>query len=354
MDKATKTKVFSGMLGMSVIVAGSGLASVAAPANAESLTDGSDTNAKHHATFDNAEVTQGTRVSDSGLVEVANVEGAFSFNQGVISPADDVFNLFGSVVTGLCAKPIDSTYDQTSTYYINVGGDMIANRTIDLSEENLTKQITMCACATGAATAQAEVMGVKLSDILPLTDLDESVNTLQVTGSDGYVSELPLQFALEHEAMIAYQLNGQDMPNKTQMWIPGAVAQYFTRDVVDVKVLSKDKVPTIDQRADELRAEVVISNYAGDADLRVGQELTFEGYADDLGSPIAAIEFSLDGGQTWSTYETDDTRADRWVHWNFAYTPEKAGTYALSVRAVTASGIVSPLAADIAFSVGQQ
>lgn len=33
---------------------------------------------------------------------------------------------------------------------------------------------------------------------------------------------------------------------------------------------------------------------------KVGQPVTFEGYADDYGSHIVALEFSLDGGTTWA------------------------------------------------------
>ena len=41
---------------------------------------------------------------------------------------------------------------------------------------------------------------------------------------------------------------------------------------------------------------------------RVGQTITLEGYADDFGSHIVAIEFSLDGGTTWERHSTETAR----------------------------------------------
>ena len=37
--------------------------------------------------------------------KVANVSGDFTFCQDVVTPADEVFNLFGTATTALCAKP---------------------------------------------------------------------------------------------------------------------------------------------------------------------------------------------------------------------------------------------------------
>ena len=85
---------------------------------------------------------------------------------------------------------------------------------------------------------------------------------------------------------------------------------------------------------------------------RVGQTITLEGYADDFGLHIVAIEFSLDGGTTWERHSTEASTPDRSVHWTFQWTPEEEGAYPLKVRSVTEDGRVSPeaAAADIVVS----
>lgn len=37
--------------------------------------------------------------------KIANVQGSFRFTQDVLSPSEDVFNLYGTAVTGMCASP---------------------------------------------------------------------------------------------------------------------------------------------------------------------------------------------------------------------------------------------------------
>lgn len=285
---------------------------------------------------------------------VANVQGGFRFDQNCLPPTDDVFSLFGTVLTGACAKPAFAFENQQAEdHYINVGGKIRKAYSINLKDAKETEQVSLCACATGSVTANVKITGVLLSDVLTLADMDADVNTLKIIGSDGYGTKAPLSYALEKKAMIVYRINDETIPSGTQFWLPATVAKYFTRDVVDVELLAEKETPEIEQRADELRAEVAIMNYADDAAFHVGEEITFEGYADDCGDPIAAVDFSLDGGETWTTYETAGATAERWVYWNFSYAPQEAGTYQLSVRARTESGRVSKLAANLVFEVAQ-
>lgn len=283
--------------------------------------------------------------------KVANVQGTFIFDQETVTPADDIFNLFGTVVTGLCAKPAYELENSKADYYINVGGRISHAYTVNLKEmeDQESSRLALCSCATGAATANANIVGIKLESVLSLAEMEEGVNTVRVTGSDGYQMSLPLSYALEKEAMVVYRINDQKVPSGTQLWVPGTVAKYFIRDVVDIELTAEDEVPKVEQRAESLRAEVAIMNYTENV-FPPGDDIAFEGYADDCGDAIAAVEFSLDGGETWTSYETNAS-AERWVYWHFVYTAEEAGEYKLSVRAVTESGNVSPLAANVVFTV---
>ena len=84
---------------------------------------------------------------------------------------------------------------------------------------------------------------------------------------------------------------------------------------------------------------------------KVGELVEFSGVADDLGSPIAAIEFSFDGGPTWTTCETTGADAKHWVNWSFATTFDEPGDYEVIAQARTADGEVSPLSASVRFTV---
>ena len=75
----------------------------------------------------------------------------------------------------------------------------------------------------------------------------------------------------------------------------------------------------------------------------VGKPVTFSGYAEDYGKQIVSVQFSLDNGANWTTYDVSDSTDDLWVHWTFSYTPERPGFYRLLVRSVNDAGAASPL-----------
>lgn len=285
-------------------------------------------------------------------VKVANVQGAFDFNQDNVTPANRMFNLFGTAVTGMCAKPNYELEAGTKDYYLNVGGKIAKAYTVNIKEEKAQSRVALCSCATGPATANVEITGVKLADVLQLAEMDADVNTVTAIGADGYKASLPLSYALEKEAMIVYKVNNEKNPTGMQFWVPGTVAKYFTRNVVDIELTAEAEVPEVAQREDALRAEIAIVNRV-EGNVAVGEEVTFEGYADDCGDAIAAVEFSMDGGKTWTAYETAEATADRWVYWSFSFTPEAEGEYELCVRARTESGNVSPLAANVTFTAAE-
>ena len=44
----------------------------------------------------------------------------------------------------------------------------------------------------------------------------------------------------------------------------------------------------------------------------VGKPVTFSGYAEDYGKQIVSVQFSLDNGANWTTYDVSDSTDDLW------------------------------------------
>ena len=358
--KKTTAKIATGVTGAVMLL--SGCAAQVAPAQEPAAQPAEPVVAEAAAQEIHAEYeVKGYNVQADTIEKVeykkqANVQGSFIFNQDVVSPTDDVFSIFGTAVTAVCASPAFATEnsDGFETYYFNVSGNIKKQYSIklsDVAEEESESAVLKCSCATSSALANAQVLGVPLSAVIRMDELEDGVNTITVRGADGYGLDMPLQYALEKKALIVYKINGEDVPSGTQLWMPSTVARYFTRNIASIELTARDEVPEVEGVADEYRAKVNLLNYSDGCKFPVGKEITFEGYADDCGSPIEAVEFSLDGGETWSSYETANTTTDKWVMWNFSYVPEEAGTYQLTVRARTADGTVSPLASSMIFTV---
>ena len=291
--------------------------------------------------------------------KVANVQGVFAYNQDVLTPADEVFSLFGTAATAMCAKP-GFAFDEVDceNYYVNLRGSIKKSQTISLAQlqENGSVTRTMaCSCATSSAVANAKVTGARVADLIELADLEEGVNTITFRGDEGYGIPMPLDYVLEKDAMLVWQVGDQKLPASQgaplQVWMPDTVAKYFTRRVMEIELTAEEEAPAVQSADDAQRAKISIVNRMAGETFAVGDQITFEGYADDCGSAIAAVEFSLDGGETWTACATADAVSEKWVYWSFGYTAEAAGTYKLDVRARTAEGRVSPLASSVVFTV---
>ena len=188
-----------------------------------------------------------------------------------------------------------------------------------------------------------------------MADLEDGVNTVTAYGADGFGQALPLQYCLDRDALLVYEVNGENLKSETgpsaQLWMPETVARYFTRNVVDIKLTAEEQVPDVQSVDPTYRNKIEIMNSADGCVFFAGNSITFEGVADDLGSPIEAIEFSFDGGETWTECPTEGATADKWVNWQFETSFEEAGEYQLTVRARTADGVLSPLEASLSFEV---
>lgn len=296
---------------------------------------------------------------DETYAKVANVQGEFSFRQDVLTPADEVFNLFGTAATAMCAKP-GFAYGgvERENYYVNLRGSIKKSQSLSLAQlqkKGSATRTMACSCGTGSAVANAQVTGVRVADILELAGVEEGANTITFRGDEGYGLPLPLDYVLEKDALLVWQIGGQDLPDSQgaplQVWMPDTVAKYFTRRVMEIELTAEEEVPAVDAAADAYRAKVNIVNRMPGESFAVGDQIIFEGYADDCGAAIAAVEFSLDGGETWTPCETKDATSERWVYWSFGYTTQAPGLYKMDVRARTAEGLVSPLASSVVFTV---
>jgi hypothetical protein len=75
---------------------------------------------------------------------------------------------------------------------------------------------------------------------------------------------------------------------------------------------------------------------------RVGKAVTLSGYAQDFGVAIVAMQFSANGGESWSSYQLHNIDAERNLNWTYSFTPELAGNYQILIRAVSSDGRVTP------------
>ena len=84
--------------------------------------------------------------------------------------------------------------------------------------------------------------------------------------------------------------------------------------------------------------------------METGVPFEFTGYATAWDENIIAMEFSMDGGATWTRFDTPGVTKDQWVIWHFSYTPETDSAYVLSIRSVTEDGRVTEEPIEVLFN----
>ena len=221
----------------------------AAPADAAQVIVGSDAAAETAA---------------HGQVKLAQVQGAFAFTQGEVTPTDQIARALGGadkVLCGAAREAIPSVQEvvpDAASWQIAIDGDGVqapAAVTLgELAQTGSQSAVMGCSClgnpADGRASVNAAVTGVPVLELLEAAGgVSEDANAITFVSSDGYEVTLPLFYVLQRSSMIVYQANGEplsaSMGGTNQLWLGSTSARYFASDVTEVRVTCEDEVPAI-------------------------------------------------------------------------------------------------------------
>lgn len=324
----------------------------------------------------------------AGVSRVSDIEGTFSFDQDVVLPIDESFYQVGDVMepngtlysNGNVIRPYDEEYIESCV--IPVTGTIDNPMEISVAsfpEEEMVTRILKQRCEIdgigSGMISNFEVSGIDFDDLFEMVGLQEGTNTVTISTFDGLRLSYPLSFFQKEESshgMLVlradgeYLKAGQGFP-ASLMWGTYSCEPNF-KYVTGIEFSIEDDdfawfLPGPEaihgvynpDNPDELvnsPTTGVTNVYEGQIfELGTVDSIDFEGYADAFDDPIVAIEFSLDGGSTWTRYETPGATAERWVYWFYSIDVPEPGSYVLSVRAEAASGNVSPVASNLLFHV---
>lgn len=163
---------------------------------------------------------------DDSYTRIANVQGAFEFNQKGTTPNDELFNVFGTAILSMCSKPAQELVDAgegQANFFVNVSGDIQKTFSVDVSELDDEQGVLMgCSCMTGSPFGQAYVVGVPLASVVEMADLEEGVNTVTAYGARRLRSAAAaaLRFGEECAARVPGERPGAEIDGR---FVPSAV-----------------------------------------------------------------------------------------------------------------------------------
>lgn len=164
--------------------------------------------------------------------------------------------------------------------------------------------------------------------------------------ADGYNISLPLREVLAADALLAWQMNGEPLPQRhgfpLRVLIPGRYGEQNPKWLTRI-ALTDQFVPGLYSSQGwsyaPLHTTSRIDRPKEHNRLTVGRTVEVGGIAFAGNRGIRKVELSVDGGQNWQdTLLQPPLSKDAWVHWLLTWTPARADHYTLVVRATDGTG----------------
>ena len=322
----------------------------------------------------------GTLISEGGLLSGESILPGTSIdtqNEPAIFMDPRLGTLVGSEVTSndsfyrVAIDVFDPGVD-VSTWSLAVTGLVGRPKTYSLDDLKALPKSTeydtfICVSnlVNGDLISNAEWGGVKLSDLFAdAGGVDSGATYVVFYSFDGYSVGVPLSRALSPNTMLAYEMNGVDLPQRhgypLRAVIPGLYGMMSAKWVRGVQLTDSTFVGYWQTRGWTNDATVQTVSFIRVPQDGVTVSLSQNGgtvmlggvaFAGDRG--ISKVEVSVDGGSTWqeATLKPSVSKLS-WVLWAFEWTPSKTGNYLVYARATDGGGSVQTSAAADSFPSG--
>jgi sulfite dehydrogenase (cytochrome) subunit A len=228
------------------------------------------------------------------------------------------------------------------------------------------------------AMGNARWRGASLKAVLDLASVQKDAKQVTFNGLDmpivektpDFVKALDIDVARNGEVMIAYSMNGQDLPflngYPVRLVVPGYYGTYWMKHLSEINVIdsvfdgfwmkSAYRIPDNDCNCTEpgtppkstipigrFTVRSFITSVLDGATVKAGQQTVLRGIAFDGGTGIKSVAVSTDGGKSWADAKLgQDLGKYSFREWTLPVTLA-AGPHVLMARATSNGGKTQPL-----------
>jgi DMSO/TMAO reductase YedYZ molybdopterin-dependent catalytic subunit len=235
---------------------------------------------------------------------------------------------------------------------------------------------------SNGAMGNARWMGVPLRAVLDRAGVKAGAVQVRFNGLDqpvvptapDFMKSLSVDHARDGEVMIAYAMNGEQLPLLNgfplRLVVPGWYSTYWIKMLNDIEVLDQPDdnfwmktaytipdTPHADMKPGQTGVRMVpinrmvprsfVTNIKPGDRVQAGRPLHARGIAFGGDSGVAMVDFSTDGGKTWTaTRLGKDEGKYSFRQWHADFALAGAGGHTLMVRCTNAAGEAQPDAAN--------
>jgi DMSO/TMAO reductase YedYZ molybdopterin-dependent catalytic subunit len=228
------------------------------------------------------------------------------------------------------------------------------------------------------AMGNARWAGVRLKDVLDRAGVKAGAIQVRFNGMDepvvpdapDFMKSLDIDHARDGEVMLAYAMNGEQLPLLNgfplRLIVPGWYSTYWVKMLNDIEVLSQPdtnywtatayRIPdtphaNVEPGQTDVKTVPInrmvprsfITNVKPGATLPAAAVTEVRGIAFGGDSGVARVDFSADGGASWQQAELgDDQGKYGFRQWRSRITAPKQGDAVLMVRCTNRDGVAQP------------
>lgn len=315
------------------------------------------------------------------------------FNEGVFTPNDAFF-----VRYHLSGIPTSINPDQ---FTVSVKGKVNAALTLSLadlkSKFDAVEIAAVNQCSGNSrgfsnprvgggqlgngAMGNALWKGARLKDVLSKAGLATGAKQVTFNGLDtpplekvpDFIKAIDVDQALEEDVLLAYEMNGEPLPMLNgfplRLVLPGYYGTYWVKHLNEITVVDEvfngfwmdpayrvpdntcacvepGTTPKKTRPIGRFNVRSFITSMADSQQLSSGKPVTVRGIAFDGGYGINEVMFSEDGGRNWREASLGkDYGKYSFREWTIPFTPQRAGSYELKVKATNRIGQSQPMEA---------
>ena len=213
----------------------------------------------------------------------------------------------------------------------------------------------------GGLISTGSFTGVSLSVLLAMASPRAEGSWAAFKARDGYAESLPMSMIQSSpEYLVAYDLDGAPLPElhgfPARILLPGHYGMKGPKWLDSIDLVDRESGGYWEAQGWDHNAIVrTMSRFDMPRDgsiVKLGA-VTVSGVAYAGVKGVSKVEYSADGGRTWSAADIKPPLSPlTWVLWSAAWTPPAEGAHTLKVRATDGSGALQASTSSMSFPTG--